>query len=290
MTPRYAFPLAWLLALSAPTPRAGAAVVLGSAELTYDQETLWRDGSRTASNFAEPFPNDAGKFAGFGPEGFEVRVDRLSGSYANVAGLSIRTSREDYGFRVVFQVDEPTPFTYHRGTPPADVSGWVSLSGDDVGDLFNRFLVRDFSGVLAPGRYTFSGYTNATILAPTPRSPAITTRADIRLSVVPEPAVMLPPAGLLLCLARRRPALRPANGARSAPDRAGSTGGRIRGGVGRAAAAGRGDAGGVPALPHRRRSSDLALPSAASASDSLSTSERRRLRVRERRRFSSQSR
>ena len=100
-------------------------------------------------------------------------------------------------------VDEPAPFTYHRGNPPGDMGlGWVSLRPDGGDDLLHRYLARDVSGVLAPGRYTFSGYTGA-LLPPLPiRGGPSNTIGDIRLTVVPEPAGLLAAAALVLCLGR----------------------------------------------------------------------------------------
>jgi hypothetical protein len=94
--------------------------------------------------------------------------------------------------------------TRHRGRPAGDTGfGWVSLRPDEGDDLFSPVQVRDFSGVLAPGRYTFSGYTGAW-LPPLPvRGVSTNTIGDIRLTVVPEPAGVLAAAALVLCLGGR---------------------------------------------------------------------------------------
>jgi hypothetical protein len=203
MMPRYALGILGLLTASLSPANARADVVLRSAEITHDSDVVETNGTRTTTHTADAFPNDAGKFAGFGPGGFEVRVDQLTGRYANVAGNLVRTSLDESGFAVVFDVDAPTPFTYHRGTVPGTVDvGWVSLSNEG-GDVFNRFAVRDFSGVLAPGHYAFSGFTAAGTVLPPPRFTATSTIGDIRLAVVPEPTGLLAAAGLLMCLGRR---------------------------------------------------------------------------------------
>ena len=208
MTPRFAFAALAVLTLFGSTFDARAAVVLRSAELTRHSEVVPRGGPAEVTDTTEPFPNDANKFAGVGPEGLRVSVDELSGTHAFINGNLIISTASDSGFRVVFEVDEPSAFTYHRpprgDVPPRDW-GAVFLREEGGASVINGFNhYGDLAGVLPPGRYTFTGNTaTPPVPGPLPGTSASTLR-DVRLTVVPEPAGLLAAAGLALCLGRRR--------------------------------------------------------------------------------------
>ena len=207
MRPRYPIALLALLALSAPARNARAEVVLRSAELTRHSEVVPRGGPAEVSDTTEPFPNDAAKFAGVEPEGLRVSVDELSGSYSSILGNLIISISDDNGFRVVFDVDEPSPFAFHRGYDPVfpDFAAVTLRAEGAATPVVPSFHRGDLAGMLAPGSYTFSAYTATPAIPGGQRGTATSTIRDVRLTVAPEPAALalLAPA-LLLCLARRR--------------------------------------------------------------------------------------
>jgi hypothetical protein len=107
----------------------------------------------------------------------------------------------------VFDLDESAAFTHYRALAQTNDVGRVTLLDEGGRELINPYQHRDFSGVLAPGRYTFVGTTDARSMAGSGIGVAGTSvLTDVRLSViVPEPASLALLAGLLLCLPRRQP-------------------------------------------------------------------------------------
>jgi len=198
----------WSVALCACAMSARAAVTLDSAELTGQSGFQPRVGDLQVRDATPlPFPNDTRKFVGVGPDGLNVSVDSLTGSWSTIAGNEILHQWTDQGFRVVFDLDQPATFAYHRG-PDVDV-GSVSLRADgQLQPVFWAFEEGDLSGTLAPGRYTFTGDTGARAFVPATPSGGRADILDVRLSVlVPEPAATVALlAALPLC--RRRRALR----------------------------------------------------------------------------------
>jgi hypothetical protein len=205
---RYPILLLSFLALYAPAGSARAAVILQSAELTTRHVLVPIGAPEEVTDTAGPFPNDASRFAGVESGVLRVSVDQLFGSSSFILRLSdnILSITDNSGFGVVFDVDEPSPFTYHRGSP-APAPGWVILRA--VGGTGAPVLPSqpgDFTGVLAPGQYTFTANTGVPRLEGPQRTTVTSTIRDVRLTVAPEPAALAPlaPAALVLCLCRRR--------------------------------------------------------------------------------------
>jgi hypothetical protein len=208
MMPRHAVGLLSSLLLCAAAPSARAAVTLRSAMFTQQSASQPRGGELTV--FQGPnynFSDISFASAVVGPEGLTVvpSIRGLGGTYSNAPGPSLIKWWRDEGFVVVFDLDQPALFTYHRGEdrrPP----GSVLLRADDQPlPVFRDLLIGDVSGVLPPGHYTFTGDTGARFLPIPVGFAGGTSITDVRLSVlVPEPALLAPLAGLLLSLRRRR--------------------------------------------------------------------------------------
>jgi hypothetical protein len=137
-----------------------------------------------------------------------VAVHNLSAPYVNAVGQIVIGQFDENGFRVVFDVDEPSPFTFHHDAP--DITGvlrTVTLAPQG-GNAVSLPSSGDTSGVLAPGHYTFTGTMNGGVLVFPGRTGSGTAPlGDLRLNVAPEPAALAPLAlfgGLLLRLPRRR--------------------------------------------------------------------------------------
>jgi hypothetical protein len=179
--------------------------------------------SYTGSNYAVPpnppggsntvtpsaFPNDALNSARAGPDGLRVVVNRTGHSFGIYNQQGFSNSWQDYGFSVVFDVEEASPFFYRRTQGFAeDALARLTLQAEGR-PAVPLATFGDTSGILEPGRYTFSGDTNTRSYAgggffgPYDKTYSFT---DTRLTVVPEPgAVSLLALPLLhLCRWTRR--------------------------------------------------------------------------------------
>jgi len=159
-----------------------------------------------------PFPDDANNFARVGSEGLTVGVD-LKGTFSHAVGLNVIEDVNDYRFQVVFDVDQPAPFTFSRAhtSGPFDVDGPMSLRLDGQPPV--QLYFNSDTGTLAPGRYTFSGDTDLLRLMGASGLPRFYNQnnnfAGVRLTVLPEPSLGVALAGGLLILCRpRRPGSR----------------------------------------------------------------------------------
>jgi hypothetical protein len=208
MLPRHPILLLTFLAMSALGGSARAAVVLRSAELTTHYVRVLSGAPAEVTDTADPFPNDAAKFAGVDADGLRVSADQLSGWSSYILRDGIVSITYNSGLHVVFDVDEPSPFTFHRGSP-TPAPGWVYLRavGGTGVPVVPPSQPGDFTGVLAPGQYTFTASTGVPPLEGPQRTTVAGTIRDVRLTVAAEPAApaLLAPAALALCL-RRRPA------------------------------------------------------------------------------------
>jgi hypothetical protein len=155
-----------------------------------------------------PFPNDAQNFAGFTPDGLKVLVNREGSFSGNTHLGTYLRSWNQHSFKVVFDIDEPTPFTYHasRGVNTT-FARLVSLTADGQPPV-QALYGGDASGVLPSGRYTFSGGTGAPGFVPlTGPFSYVSNLTDIWLTVVPEPSALSLLAVPLAFACRRRAGL-----------------------------------------------------------------------------------
>ena len=186
-------------------------MTLDSAELTGQSAIQPYGGDLQVTQTTNPFPNDSQKFAGVGPDGLRVAVDNLAGSFDNIFGNLITREWADQGFRVVFDLDQPAPFTYHRG-PDMNI-GSVALHQEGQSQpVFFAFAQGDLTGTLAPGHYTFSADTLVRFWgAADVRGSGRANISNVELNVlVPEPAVLasLALGACLLCSAHAGPGRR----------------------------------------------------------------------------------
>jgi hypothetical protein len=183
---------------------AAAAVNLVSADIT--QET-WSTGSPRTVTGPSPFPNDTQNFAGVGEDGLNTVVN-LTGRFSHAVGNFLNESYTNQQFRIVFQLDEPEPFTF-KATSDVYARGLTQITLQAEGQPpvpFNPFF--DTTGTLAAGLYTYSGAINGSgglgYTGDRFFSNSVSFR-DMRLTVVPEPgALALLGAGTVLVLRRRR--------------------------------------------------------------------------------------
>jgi hypothetical protein len=130
---------------------------------------------------------------------------QLGGTFQNRPTNQFIGSYDDHGFRVVFDVDQPTPFTFHHGGDGFDIAA-ISLAADGsppVGPFPAVPFPVDVTGVLAPGHYTFTGDTNARAMYGA-NFDGTTSLHDLRLTVgVPEPTTLPLLAAPLVLLLRR---------------------------------------------------------------------------------------
>jgi hypothetical protein len=173
----------------------------------WDHPTVWS----TTSNFTTLDPSG---------DGLQLNMTR-SGSTGK--GIGPPAGSAHYGawtiqdFKVVFNVDEPTPFSVESSgrwgqgiiLPPVYHPGPVLWDGDGT-IIFNAMRPdvphSAMAGILQPGTYTFSGVVGAEV----PRevsslrlfeSGSFTTQLIVG---VPEPAVLPVVAAVGLCALRRR--------------------------------------------------------------------------------------
>ena len=142
-----------------------------------------------------------------GSEGLTVGVDG-KGTFNHAVGNFLNDDASDYRFRVVFDVDEPSPYTYSQANTAQQITFDANALLQRDGDAPVSLLYSG-SGTLAPGRYTFSGNTDLVRMVGMSGLPRvyITTInfGDVRLTVAPEPSALslLLVGGPLLCRRRR---------------------------------------------------------------------------------------
>jgi hypothetical protein len=205
---RLSFAAATLL-LSLTSLPARAAVVLQSAYIIND--TGWQSiyppnpGTGETNTTTDPFPNDDKNFARVGPSGLEVLVN-LKGVGIASQGNGFSRSWNDYAFQVVFDVDQASPFTFHRSFGfTNDEVNRPTLQADGRPAVPLTFF--DTTGVLQPGHYKFSGRTNTSFVSPPALGGSfIDTQSftDTRLTVLPEPGAAAFLSLPAWCLLRRR--------------------------------------------------------------------------------------
>src|SRR5437762_3465805 len=112
------------LLLTASARTTGAAVTLRSADLSGEDWSLYQGhlppGTPNPSHHTffgpDPFPNDDRNSAVTGPDGLRVVVNRYGQLYHNQVGPPVQPflseAYTNQRFRVVFDVDEASPFTY----------------------------------------------------------------------------------------------------------------------------------------------------------------------------------
>jgi hypothetical protein len=205
--------VATFITFCATAGTARAALTVRSATVSGESGSSWffagsGGGGDRYPYGPEPFPNDDRNFARVGPDGLRVLFNRTATFSGNTHIGSMTRSWSEHGFNVVFDIDEPSAFTFHRpftgdfsypmpvlqavGQPP------VSLSIFDT----------PTTGVLPPGRYGYSLMTNLHQGGGPPNGP-FSFRADYRdmlLTVAPEPAALtLLIAPLVWMCGRRSP-------------------------------------------------------------------------------------
>jgi hypothetical protein len=212
MLPRYAvrcaIGLLTPLALFAVASNAPAAVMLYSAELTHQTGEMLNPGGILVPTDLPPtpFPNDDDASAVLGSDAMRVAVDNLEGTYHSEILDRTYGGWDDHGFRVVFDVDAPAPFTYHRlnpNNPNFDLTR-VTLAAD--GQPAQALPQQgDLAGVLPAGHYTFTGTPSAKdYVYPGYYNGGTVALGSIRLAVFPEPAALAALGAAPLLLARRR--------------------------------------------------------------------------------------
>jgi hypothetical protein len=189
---------------------ARAVVSLELADITHSRgsQSFFPPGPGTSesSSTTDPFPNDAKNYARVGPNGLEVLVN-LEGIGSASQGNGFSRSWNDYAFKVVFDVDAASPFTFHRtlGFTNDEVNRPILQA--DGHPAVPLTLFGDTTGVLEPGHYTFSGETRTSFVSPPAQGGSFTDIQafnDTRLTVLPEPgALSLLALAALLPLRRR---------------------------------------------------------------------------------------
>ena len=212
MTPRALVRLGMLLVLAAPAGSAVAAVTLQSAQLTsgsgHNYQSVFSppDYQPTTYGPPVPFPNDALNFAGVGPDGLQVKVNRLARASYHLGNSLVQTWTAEK-FEVVFRLDEPTPLTFHRSFGGTDDSiAVLTLQAQGQPPVAGLPLIGDRSGILPAGLYTFSGVMDYEGFggAGARDISVLAGFSDLRLTVAPEPGALGLLAAPMLLLRRRR--------------------------------------------------------------------------------------
>jgi hypothetical protein len=210
------------LLLTASARTAGAAATLRSADLSGEDWSLYQGhlppGTPNPSHHTffgpNPFPNDDRNSATSGPDGLRVVVNLHGQLSHDQVGPPLQPFlSEGYTnqrFRVVFDVEEPSPFSYHRTyVSAADAVAQPTLQAEGLPPVTLN-PTGDTTGTLPAGRYTFTGFIDEGSRLPNiqflPFYAESINFQDLTLTVVPEP-VALPMIGLgvlSLCRGPRR--------------------------------------------------------------------------------------
>src|SRR5204862_6242268 len=129
-------------------------------------------------------------FAGAGPDGLEVRVNRMAHAHHHLGNQLVDDWTAEK-FAVAFQLDEPEPFTFHRSFGATDDSlGVITLQAQGQPPIPAMPLFGDRGGVLPAGLYTFSGAIDFHGQLPSGPGDASLSGgfANVALTVAPEPA------------------------------------------------------------------------------------------------------
>ena len=193
--------LVTLLSASLSAGSAAAAVVLESAELAtgngFRTNPLGPPPYYRPTTFDPPvpFPNDAQNFARVGPQGLEVLVNRVASVTHDVTGNFTGDWWSAEKFAVVFQLDEPAPFTLSRTYGnDGDFRARLTLQAEGQPPIPNlpSPVQPPLSGTLPAGRYTFSGLMDYEMSLPNFPVNMVERGGfhNLRLTVVPEPGAL----------------------------------------------------------------------------------------------------